>query len=184
MVAARGLRFRHVTDAKTKLAMSLVEELDGTSFFRVEFEMPFEAKTIAAMLQEGRGNPKLFETSDTIITYVTNTSRRTLLESAWSDESRSREWKTEFRSSLPSSFLESLERLRGGLVQDPLLGAYRETLLSCLYWGDGASDVASLKVTAADPNCRFDADMGQPCTEKQLHRIADAVKAGKSLPAY
>jgi hypothetical protein len=146
--------------------------------------MPFEANTVAAMLQEARDNPKLLEVSEATITYVMNTSRRTLLESAWMDESRSREWKTEFRSSLPSSFLESLERLRGGLVQDPLLGEYRETLLGCLYWGDGATDVAPLKVVPADPNCRFDADMGQPCTEKELRRIADAIKAGKSLPVY
>lgn len=183
--AGRGLRFRDRTDYEKNSTVVSVEELSGGSFLRLEMEPTlFTGRTRDAVLKEARENPKLLEVPDSPLTLVTNTIRRTALESQWNDEANARQWRTELRSSLSPSLLESLERLRGGALQTSALKAYHGLLLLFLYHGPVGDDRATLTQTSAPPDCRFDADMGYPCDEAQAKRVRKAAEAGELLLAY
>lgn len=184
--AGRGLRFQRSSDYEKNLSVYSVEELAGGSFFRFEMEpAPFTGRTRDAVLKEARENPKLMEVPDPSLTLVTNTIRRTVLESQWNEEANARQWRTELRSSLSPSLLESLERLRGGALHTSALMGYTAVLLDFLYHGPVAGEgSATLTQTSVPPDCRFDADMGHPCDEAQAKRVKEAAQAGQVLLAY
>lgn len=181
----RGVRFRRVAEFAEKLTSAAVEEMAGGSFFRLELALPFAGKTFPEIHEELQRNPKLFEVTDAPITLVTNTVRLTVFESRWRDAYTARAWRTELRSSLSPAFVESLERLRGGMLRAPTLAGFEATLLRFLYYGDDVGAmVAAVQLLPAPPDCRFDADMGHPCTDAQQKSVAEAAKNGQALAAY
>lgn len=181
----QGLRFRNVSDYENKQATITAEEINGGSFVRIEFDLPFTGRTVTEVIQESRTNPKVLETYNTPLTYVTNTVRRTTLESQWRDDFTARAWRSELRTSLAPAFLESIERLRDlALSTHPVFNA-PGSVLKNLYFGHAeVSEHGKLIVETAPPDCRFDADMGHECTDAQLKRVADAEKGGKPLTVY
>jgi hypothetical protein len=184
---ALGLRFAQEYDFVKKHVSLSVEEIEGGSFFRVEYDMPRAASTREEAMKEASGAMATLELDDAQLTFVTNSVRRTTYESAWGDEDAARAWRTEFRSSLSPSLVEGLERLRNGFVQQySALDLFRENLLQFFYWGgeQPRSGVGAIEVINSAPNCRFDSDMGAPCTDAQERRIAKAIKEGKLLLHY
>lgn len=177
----RGIRFKSLWDREEAVSSYSAEELSGGSFFRVEFNLPSEGAVV--QMQQ---NMELWQNEDAQLTLVTNGVRRTILESQWRDEFNARAWRTQLRSSLAPSFLESLERLRNGaLRQISVLGGFHDMLLQFLYYGNvNEPGPAALTVDSAPPDCRFDAEMGHACSEAQLKRVQDAFKAGKRLATY
>jgi hypothetical protein len=184
---AAGLRFSSVNNFEKNHVSNSVEEIQGGSFFRIEFNMPLAAKTREEAMKEARAVMPALELDDAQLTFVTNSVRRTTYESGWRDENAARAWRTELRSSLSPTLVESLERLRNGFIQQyDALSLFRENLLSFIYWGgaEPRTGVAATHVIAAPPNCRFDSDMGVPCSERQERRVAKAIEEGKNLVSY
>lgn len=181
-----GVRFEARSDYEKKQAVVTAEELHGGSFLRVEFPLPHSGKTIREAIVEGRDNPKLDEAYDGSLTFVTNSVRITTLESQWRDEATARAWRTQLRSSLSPSFLETLERLRELVLGTHPAFNSAATVARRLYHADSGEwgRTSKLVMETAAPDCRFDAEMGYECSEEQLRRIRVAMEAGKPLIAY
>jgi hypothetical protein len=180
--AARGLHFVRMSDFAKKLVTYRIEEPDGRAYISLEFPTQFVSTTREATLKEARENPVLYDTVDTPLTIATNSYRRTATESQWKDVVESRKWRSEARSSMSSTLLESLERLRGGMLSAPTVELFHSLLLRYIF--HGSNEVAPLTVTTAPPDCAFDAELDHPCSEAQLRRVKEAEKDGKLLELY
>lgn len=184
----RGVHFRSFSDYESKEVIYSLTEAAGGSFLRVEFSLPYNAKTFSGVSKEARENPAAYEVAEAHVTFVTNSVRRTILESALTDRAVTWSLRSELRASLSPGLLETLERLREGMLGSSAVSGFHHILLTHLYWGmpppEGQASTDALEVVPAPPDCRYDADMGKPCNERQLRKIAEAAKEGKILAAY
>lgn len=181
------MRITHESDYEKKQTTYTAEEMNVSSFVRLEFGMSHSGSTPDEALKEFHTNFDLQKTYDGAITYVTNTVRRTALESQWRDEYAARAWRTELRMSLAPSFLEFIDRLRELVLGPHSELTTAEILFRSLYHGtsdEWAGSGGTLVVEQAPPDCQFDADMGYECSEAQRKRIRERTKAGKPVTMY
>lgn len=155
-------------------------------FVQRQYRTPFTSKTRLETLAEARRNPGLAE-GPVIVTLETNSGRWDGMESDWDEHTALREHRHNVRQTFDQSLLEAIERMRGTFFTTPIGQLfYLQIGRFIIYEATKDIDPLATDLTVRDlePDCDFDSAFGYRCSEKQLARIAAALKEKKLLTKY
>jgi hypothetical protein len=180
-----GDRFAFTRDARYDNQRSIYElrDIDRKEFIRLELKKPFDAKTRSATIEEARKNPKLLDVDLPFEITTTGNGSVTGFLSHKADVDTVREWRITIRRMLSGSFIDSMELMQtSGLLSIPLLNGADKILADFVLYRTECPARLTVETMPALADCRFDAKMGYPCSDKQDERAARAAVKTEAKP--
>jgi hypothetical protein len=180
-----GDRFAFTRDARYDNQRSIYElrDIDRKEFIRLELKKPFDAKTRSSTIEEARKNPKLLDVDLPFEITTTGNGSVSGFLSHKGDVETVREWRITIRRMLSSSFIDAMELMQtSGLLSIPLLNGADKFLADFVLYRTECTPRLTVETMPALADCRFDAKMGYPCSDKQDERAARAAAKTEAKP--